>query len=223
MGCVTLTKKNIKTLTKRQKMVEKKTAPKTAPKAEPPKTETIKEPTVAELKVFADLIKNGAQVVLYSAANVGIDERNRLTVGWCNGSIVKDANPMNRLWDVTGIVTELPSMTDMPSVGYLIRSKVIDGKTTVQLFQKPGVTSFCSSKHTTTIADKVQWVNDGKPCAYIYGFSYKGARAHRISTGEAKDRLLHRKYMECDVETKEFDGKPQKVLLFSEYSEGDMW
>ena len=223
MGCVTLTKKNIKTLAKRQKMVEKKTAPKTAPKAEPPKTETIKEPTVAELKVFADLIKNGAKVVLFTSAKVGIDNRNRLTVNWADGSFVND-NPMNLLWDVKGIITATPSVNDVPSDGYLIRTRVDDeGKTRVQLYKKPGVTGFCHATHTTTVADKVQWVNDGKPCAYIYGFSYKGARAHRISTGEAKDRLLHRKYMECDVETKEFDGKPQKVLLFSEYSEGDMW
>ena len=64
------------------------------------------------------------------------------------------------------------------------------------------------------MVDKVKWINEGKPCGYRYGFAFMGASSHRITTGEAKERILNHKYDECDTEG--------GVLMFQEYSEADM-
>lgn len=217
MGMVTLTKANKKTLTKRQNMVAKaaekaaakaaKAAAKAAPKAEP-----LKEPTVAELKVFADLLKSGKKAYLFSTPKVTL-EGTKLVLYWANGTAME--NPIEALWSVKAIVTKSPTVETAPSDGYYIKTRTLDdGSVVVQFFTAPGKTSFCHSTHNTTMVDKVKWINEGKPCGYRYGFAFKGASSHRITTGEAKERILNHKYDECDTEG--------GVLMFQEYSAADM-
>ena len=217
MGMVTLTKANKKTLTKRQNMVAKaaekaaakaaKAAAKAAPKAEP-----LKEPTVAELKVFADLLKSGKKAYLFATPKVTL-EGTKLGLAWANGTAME--NPIEALWSVKAIVTKSPTVETAPSDGYYIKTKTHDdGSVVVHFFKAPGKTSFCHSTHNTTMVDKVKWINEGKPCGYRYGFAFKGAGSHRITTGEAKERILNHKYDECDTEG--------GVLMFQEYSEADM-
>ena len=217
MGMVKLTKANEKTLAKRQNMVAKaaekaaakaaKAAAKAAPKAEP-----LKEPTVAELKVFADLLKSGKKAYLFVTPKVTL-EGTKLCLSWANGTAME--NPIEALWSVKAIVTKSPTVEDAPTDGYYIKTRTCDdGSVVVHFFKAPGKTSFCHSTHTTTMVDKVKWINEGKPCGYRYGFAFKGASSHRITTGEAKERILNHKYDECDVEG--------GVLMFQEYSAADM-
>ena len=221
---VTLTTANKKTLAKRQNMVAKaaekaaakaaKAAAKEAAKAAKaaPKAEPLKEPTVAELKVFADLLKSGKKAYLFNTPKVTL-EGTKLVLAWANGSAME--NPMDALWSVKAIVTKSPTVEAAPTDGYYIRTRTHDdGSVVVYFFKAPGKTSFCHATHTTTMVDKVKWVNEGKPCGYRYGFAFKGAGSHRITTGEAKERLLNHKYDECDLEG--------DILMFQEYSEADM-
>jgi hypothetical protein len=214
MGMVKLTTANKKTLAKRQNMVAKatekavaKATAKTAPKVEP-----LKEPTVAELKVFADLLKSGKKAYLFATPKVTL-EGTKLGLAWANGTAME--NPIEALWSVKAIVTKSPTVETAPTDGYYIKTRTLDdGSVVVHFFKAPGKTSFCHSTHNTTMVDKVKWINEGKPCGYRYGFAFKGASSHRITTGEAKERMLNHKYDECDTEG--------GVLMFQEYSAADM-
>ena len=210
---VTLTTANKKTLAKRQNMVAKATEKATAKTAKTaPKVEPLKEPTVAELKVFADLLKSGKKAYLFVRPKVTL-EGTKLVLVWDKGTAME--NPMDALWSVKAIVTKSPTVETAPTDGYYIKTRTLDdGSVIVQFYKAPGKTSFCSATHKTTMVDKVKWINEGKPCGYRYGFAFKGASSHRITTGEAKERLLNHKYDECDLEG--------DVLMFQEYSAADM-
>lgn len=207
MGVVKLTNANKRTLAKRQKTA--------APKTVAPKVEPLKEPTVSELKVFADLIKSGHKAFIYRAAKADLDAQNRLTLTWVESAM---GNPMDALWNVKAVVTTAPRVEDAPADGYYIKTRTIkDGSVEVQFFQAPK-----RADGKLTIADKVKWINDGKPCGYRYGFSWKGAGTHRISTGEAKDRLARKKYFDCEVEHRMIGDVMGDYLVFAEYSAADM-
>ena len=210
---VTLTTANKKTLAKRQNMVAKATEKATAKTAKTaPKVEPLKEPTVAELKVFADLLKSGKKAYLFVRPKV-TREGTKLVLVWDKGTAME--NPMDALWSVKAIVTKSPTVETAPTDGYYIKTRTLDdGSVIVQFYKAPGKTSFCRATHKTTMVDKVKWINEGKPCGYRYGFAFKGASSHRITTGEAKERLLNHKYDECDLEG--------DVLMFQEYSAADM-
>lgn len=217
MGTLHLTKKPTET-----KVAKKKAEPKvTAKKA--PKAETKKEVTLSELKVFADLIKKGTPCYMFSSPKVTLDGA-KLTVGWMDGNLVKSQDPLNLLWDVVGIVTKSPSVDAMPSEGYLIRACLnAKGEQIIHLYKAPLKPTTMGHENKLSVVEKVKWINEGKPCAYRYGFGFKGAKAHRISTGEAKERYAKRKFFEVDLEHTRVGDENGDFLVFCEYSEGDMW
>ncbi len=217
MGTLHLTKKPTET-----KVATKKAEPKvTAKKA--PKAETKKEVTLSELKVFADLIKKGTPCYMFSSPKVTLDG-TKLTVGWMDGNLVKSQDPLSFLWDVVGIVTKSPSVEAMPSEGYLIRA-CLNAKCEqiIHLYKAPLKPTTICHENKLSVVEKVKWINEGKPCAYRYGFGFKGAKAHRISTGEAKERYAKRKFFEVDLEHTRVGDESGDFLVFCEYSEGDMW
>lgn len=67
-----------------------------------------------------------------------------------------------------------------------------------------------------------KWIEADRPCTFIYGFEYKGAKARLITKEEALEKIKTHSFgigyysMEWTV----FDG--MAVLQFSEYSESDM-
>lgn len=67
-----------------------------------------------------------------------------------------------------------------------------------------------------------KWIEVNRPCTFIYGFAYKGAKARLITKEEALEKIKKHSFgvgyysMEWTV----FDG--MAVLQFSEYSESDM-
>lgn len=217
MGTLHLTKKPTET-----KVATKKAEPKvTAKKA--PKAETKKEVTLSELKVFAGLIKKGTPCYMFSSPKVTLDG-TKLTVGWMDGNLVKSQDPLNLLWDVVGIVTKSPSVEAMPSKGYLIRVCLnAKGEQIIHLYKAPLKPTTMGHENKLSVVEKVKWINEGKPCAYRYGFSFKGAKAHRISTGEAKERYAKGKFFEVDLEHTRVGDESGDFLVFCEYSEGDMW
>ncbi len=217
MGIVHLTKKPAET-----KVATKKAEPKVVAKTAP-KAETKKEVTLSELKVFADLIKKGTPCYMFSSPKVTLDG-TKLTVGWMDGNLVKSQDPLSFLWDVVGIVTKSPSVGTMPTEGYLIRvCHNAKGEQIIHLYKDPLKPTTMGHKDKLSVVEKVKWINEGKPCAYRYGFAFKGAKAHRISTGEAKERYAKRKFFEVDLEHTRVGDESGDFLVFCEYSEGDMW
>ena len=65
--------------------------------------------------------------------------------------------------------------------------------------------------------DKKLWIERGYPCAYRYGFAYRGAKARRIDKNEALKKFGHT--FESDYE--KLDGIWHLVL--QDYSANDMW
>lgn len=67
-----------------------------------------------------------------------------------------------------------------------------------------------------------KWIEANRPCTFIYGFAYKGAKARLITKEEALEKIKTHSFgigyysMEWTV----FDG--MAVLQFSEYSESDL-
>lgn len=223
MGTVHLIKKPTETKVATKKKAVTKAVTKTAPKAEP-KAEAKKEVTLSELKVFADLIKKGTPCYMFSSPKVTLDG-TKLTVGWADGNLVDKSkeNPLNLLWDVVGVVTKTPSIEAMPSEGYLIRAYINDkGEQRIHIFKAPLKPTTMGHANKLSVVEKVKWINDGKPCAYRYGFGFKGAKAHRISTGEAKERYAKGKFFEVDLEHTRVGDESGDFLVFCEYSAADM-
>lgn len=70
----------------------------------------------------------------------------------------------------------------------------------------------------------LQWVNDGKPCIYRYGFAWKGACHRSITTEKAKE-LIARPCWSFGMGFYELCWERhdnEQVLCFNEYSENDL-
>lgn len=67
-----------------------------------------------------------------------------------------------------------------------------------------------------------KWIEADRPCSFIYGFAYKGAKAHPIGKEEALRRIKTHSFGKgfYSMDWVVFDG--QVTLQFSEYSESDM-
>ena len=85
-----------------------------------------------------------------------------------------------------------------------------------------------------------QWIEDGKPCRYRYGFGYRGASSKSITKEEALELLpkynfgmgfyelsfcrdTRRVERECGPNCTVTEPYGEIVLMFNEYSENDMW
>ena len=74
-----------------------------------------------------------------------------------------------------------------------------------------------------TKQDAQQWIEQGKPCIYRYGWGWKGAGARRITTEEAK-KLLPKYSFGMGFYTLDFRTfEDEEVLEFNELSENDMY
>lgn len=68
-----------------------------------------------------------------------------------------------------------------------------------------------------------EWVENGKPCVYRYGWAYRGAGARRISPDKAKELLPKYSFGKGFYELSWLTIDGEKVLEFNELSENDMW
>jgi hypothetical protein len=179
--------------------------------------------TLSELKVIADLIKSGAPCYLFNSTKVTLDG-TKLTVGWADVHPIDKAktNPLDLLWDVTGLPTKTPSVTAIGEGYSVIVRPNNNGVQSVMFFKKPSKPTTMGHENKLSVIEKVNWINEGKPCAYRYGFEFKGAKAHRITTGEAKERFAKKKYFEVDLEHTRVGDVSGDYLVFCEYSAADM-
>ena len=69
-----------------------------------------------------------------------------------------------------------------------------------------------------------QWIEDGNPCMYRYGYAYKGATSRNITKEKALELLpsysFGMGFYELDFEKDKASG--ETVLMFNEFSENDM-
>ena len=68
-----------------------------------------------------------------------------------------------------------------------------------------------------------EWVNDGKPCIYRYGWGWKGAGAREISKEEAGKLLPKYSFGMGFYELSFTTHNGQEVLEFNELSANDMY
>ena len=186
--------------------------------AEPPKQTA---PTYEELKAIRNQIGSGVRVALFQDYKVVL-KGVKLELGWADGATIQDG--MDRLWDVSRIATDSVPYADAKPGEYIVRVRdnvtLSEGKTgpRIDLYTKRAVKQQNNNK--PSIDDVINWINDGKPCGYRYGFSWKGAGTSRISTGDAKKRLLNRNYFEYDFEV--IGDNRETTLVFVNYSASDL-
>lgn len=71
----------------------------------------------------------------------------------------------------------------------------------------------------------LQWVNEGKPCIYRYGYNYKGAGNRPLTNERAKELIVKpcwsfgMGYYELRWERHD----NLDVLCFNEFGENDLW
>lgn len=68
-----------------------------------------------------------------------------------------------------------------------------------------------------------RWVEEGKPCAYRYGWGYRGAGAKAISKEKALSLLPKYKFGMGFYELSFIKVNGVDTLEFNELSENDMW
>lgn len=186
--------------------------------AEPPKQTA---PTYEELKAIRNQIASGVRVALFQDYKVVL-KGVKLELDWANGATIQDG--IDRLWDVSRIATDRVEYADAKLGEYVLRVrdnvKLSEDKTgpRIDLFTKRKPSE---KDRKPPIEEIIKWINDGKPCGFRYGFSWKGAGTSRISTGDAKQRLVNRNYFEYDFEVHGDDRT--KMLVFVEYSESDLY
>lgn len=217
MGVVRLTKKGQKTIDKRRKAIAAKAAAAEPNAAEP------KAVTLSELKVIADLIKSGTPCYIFNSTKVTL-VGTKLTVGWAEGHAIDKAktNPLDMLWDVTELPTKDPSVTAIGDGYTVVVRPNSNGVQSVMFFKKPSKPTTMGHENKLSVIEKVNWINEGKPCAYRYGFAFKGAKAHRITTGEAKERYAKGNYFEVDIERTRVGDVSGEYLVFCNYSTADL-
>lgn len=68
-----------------------------------------------------------------------------------------------------------------------------------------------------------QWIEDGKPCCYRYGWGWKGAGARPLSKEDALKKLPHYSFGNGFYELSFITLDGVETLEFNELSENDMW
>ena len=68
-----------------------------------------------------------------------------------------------------------------------------------------------------------QWIEQGKPCVYRYGWRWKGAAARSISQDKALELLPKYSFGKGFYELDFIQINGKDVLEFNELSENDMW
>lgn len=185
--------------------------------AEPPK---MTAPTYEELKAIRNQIGSGVRVALFQDYKVVL-KGVKLALDWANGATIQDG--MDRLWDVSRIATDSVTYAEAKPGEYIVRVrdnvKLSEDKTgpRIDLYIKRAPST---KDRKPSIEEVIKWINDGKPCGYRYGFSWKGAGTSRISTGDAKKRLVNRNYSEYDFEV--IGDNRDTALVFVNYSASDL-
>jgi hypothetical protein len=185
---------------------------------EPPKQTA---PTYEELKAIRSQIASGVRVALFQDYKVVL-KGVKLELGWADGATIQDG--IERLWDVSRIATEPVPYDEAKPGEYIVRVrdnvKLSADKTgpRIDLYTKRAVKEQDNRKPPIDVV--IKWINDGKPCGYRYGFSWKGAGTSRISTGDAKKRLVSRNYFEYEFEV--IGDNRETALVFVNYSASDL-
>jgi len=68
-----------------------------------------------------------------------------------------------------------------------------------------------------------QWIEEGKPCIYRYGWRWKGAKSNYLSKKEALNILPKYDFGKGFYELSFIKKDGEDVLEFNELSENDMW
>ena len=68
-----------------------------------------------------------------------------------------------------------------------------------------------------------QWIEEGKPCVYRYGWGWKGAGARKITKEKALELLPQYSFGKGFYELSFIKLDGQTTLEFNELSENDMW
>jgi hypothetical protein len=68
-----------------------------------------------------------------------------------------------------------------------------------------------------------QWIEEGKPCVYRYGYGWKGAEARTITKEEALKMLPSYSFSKGFYQLAFIKINGADVLEFNELSENDMW
>ena len=68
-----------------------------------------------------------------------------------------------------------------------------------------------------------EWIEQGKPCVYRYGWAYRGAGARRLTQEKALKMLPHYSFGKGFYSLSYIEYEGEQVLEFNELSENDMW
>lgn len=68
-----------------------------------------------------------------------------------------------------------------------------------------------------------QWIKEGKPCCYRYGWGWKGAKARPITKEQALELLPYYNFSKGFYELSFIKLDGVETLEFNELSENDMW
>lgn len=66
------------------------------------------------------------------------------------------------------------------------------------------------------------WIQEGKPCKYQHGFSFKGAKPRNITKEKALELLPKYDFGMGFYELEFINNNGEKYLLFNEFSENDL-
>ena len=176
----------------------------------------VKKKWENQLREMVDLIKKGCKVYKFTERKPVLDG-TRLRLDWkdTKQTLEKDA-ALALLWDV------VPYTKDDARPGTIMARSALnqEGKASVFIYHVPCLVDQGKANGKATLAEAVDWINQGKPCAARCSFAFKGARGGRISTGYAIEKLLAKDYYELCIE-QNFGDDHQAVLMFQSYSGSD--
>ena len=79
------------------------------------------------------------------------------------------------------------------------------------------------NKKIETKENAKKWIEEGKPCAYQYGWGWKGASMRPITQEKALELLPRYRFGIGFYELSFTTHKGEEILLFNELSENDMY
>ncbi len=172
----------------------------------------VKKTWEQQLRQMVEVIKNGGNVWKFTEKKPVLDG-TMLKLAWKpTTATIEKKDALALLWDV------VPYSEQGEPGAIMARVDKYEGEDCVKVYYVPRKSEQSNGK--VGIADAVDWINAGKPCAARCGFAFKGARGGRISLGYAIDKLVSRDYHELCIE-RGFGDDRQDVLMFQSYSGSD--
>lgn len=78
-------------------------------------------------------------------------------------------------------------------------------------------------KENKTKEKALEWIKEGKPCMYRYGYGWKGAATRRITKEKALELLPKYSFGMGFYELDFIKYQCEEVLLFNEFSANDLY